>query len=145
MNKDLSFPINHIGIAVRNIENAAKRYSEDFFYSELEPREKIVEFGAEVAFLIPERSLEGATALELISPLDKDSSIHRFLEKRGEGMHHICFSVPDVQAEQKRLSGLGYRFTSDKPRKGAHNGLVIFIHPKSADGVLIELREQLKS
>ena len=142
MNELSHYPIHHIAIAVHDIDEAARRYREDFSFHEL-PREEIEAFGASVAFLLPQKTaLAGQTAIELIAPLSKESTITTFLEKRGEGLHHICFSVPDIVAEQKRLLELSYRFTSDKPRTGAHHGLVLFIHPKSASGVLVELREE---
>ncbi|MCB0320233.1 MAG: VOC family protein, partial [Bdellovibrionales bacterium] len=71
-----------------------------------------------------------------------DGALSRFIERRGEGLHHICFQVHDVDSEHQRLKDEGYSFTSDSPRPGAHNGRVIFVHPKSFGGVLLELRSE---
>lgn len=79
--------------------------------------------------------------VELVAPASDDSPIARHLEKRGPGIHHLCFEVDDLRAEMKRLQAAGLRFTSDEPSPGAHGSLVAFLHPKSTGGVLIELNE----
>ena len=143
------FPLHHIAIATEDIDKSVALYRDHLGYTEL-PREKIETFGAEVAFLLPSRSdnqdKNKETAIELIAPLEKssDNPICKFLKKRGEGLHHICLSVQNIQKEHERLLSLGYSFTTEKPRNGAHNAQVIFMHPKSSNGVLIELHEKEK-
>ncbi|MCB0329604.1 MAG: methylmalonyl-CoA epimerase [Bdellovibrionales bacterium] len=135
--------IHHIAIAVKDLDSAVKSYKEQFPCIEL-PRETVTEFGAEVAFLLPHNAPAGTTAIELISPLPdcaSDSGLKKFLEKKGEGLHHICYEVSDITAEHKRLSTLGLNFIDQAPRPGAHQSLVMFLHPKSANGVLVELRQ----
>ena len=85
-------------------------------------------------------SVEGAK-IELIHPLDGAGPVKKFLETRGGGLHHLCFESDDIEADMERLVAKGYRFLSDKPQPGAHGTRVAFIHPKSTDGVLIELAE----
>jgi len=84
---------------------------------------------------------DGGTAIELLEPLDKNSPISKFLEKRGEGIHHICYKVDDIEAVLKRLKEQGVRLIDETPRLGAYNSRVAFIHPKAMNGVLIELAE----
>lgn len=147
------YPIHHIAIAVKDIDSACKKYREDFHFRET-GREEVESFNAVVAFLTPTQAgdSEHTTAVEIISPLNNSSDIssdksntnnpiQKFLEKRGEGLHHICFSVTDIEKEIARLKQHGYEFTATAPKVGAHNAKVIFIHPKSTNGVLIELRE----
>jgi len=83
----------------------------------------------------------GDTRIELLEPTDATSPIARHLERRGAGLHHICFGVPDIRAAMAQLSGEGYRLLSEEPLRGAHDCLVCFVHPKSAGGVLIELSQ----
>ena len=81
------------------------------------------------------------TRIELIHPLEGQGAVQKFLDKRGGGLHHICFRTDDIDADMARLTELGYRFLSKAPTPGAHGTRVAFIHPKSAGGVLIELAE----
>ena len=81
----------------------------------------------------------GPNKIELLEPMSPDSPISKFIEKRGEGIHHIAFDVEDILAEMERLKREGFVLLDDQPKQGADNKLVCFIHPKSADGVLIEL------
>ena len=126
--------IDHIGIAVESIESALAFY-QNGLGMQLEDVEEVEEQGVKVAFLPA-----GDSALELLEPLNAESNMRKHLEKRGEGIHHICLEVDDLQKALDNLSEQGYRLIDEKPRKGAH-GQVAFVHPKSAHGVLIELVE----
>ncbi|MEC7987424.1 MAG: methylmalonyl-CoA epimerase [Myxococcota bacterium] len=130
--------LDHIAIAVSDIDNAIKRFLEDFGL-EYKGREEVIPAKTETAFF----PIEG-TQIELIHPLNGEGPVKRHLERRGEGLHHICFETDDIEADMKHLKAKGYRFLSEEPQSGAHNTLVAFIHPKSAGGVLIELAEYRK-
>jgi methylmalonyl-CoA/ethylmalonyl-CoA epimerase len=141
----LSYPLHHIAIAVKDLDNAIKIYTNNLKYTLL-ARETVTEFDAEVVLLLPHGTKEhswGITTIELITPLSSTGSLQKFIDKRGEGLHHICFAVKDIKAEQKKLEQAGYSFTSPTPNPGAHHGLVNFIHPKGTNGVLIELRQEV--
>ncbi|MCO4747129.1 MAG: methylmalonyl-CoA epimerase [Proteobacteria bacterium] len=127
--------LDHIAIAVPDLERAIRRFADDFGL-ELAGTEDVVSAKTSTAFFpVP------GTRIELVHPLNGTGPIVKYLEKRGGGMHHLCFSVDDIRAEMARLTGLGYRFLSEEPGVGAHESLVAFIHPKSSEGVLIELVE----
>lgn len=85
----------------------------------------------------------GDQKIELLQAIDADSPIAKFIEKRGEGVHHIAFSVSDIKAETRRLKSEGFVVLNEKPRRGADNKWVVFLHPKSANGVLIELCQDI--
>lgn len=128
--------INHIGIAVKSIEEALKFYSERLG---LESKE-VVE--------VPEQKVKvialqiGESRIELLESTSPDSPIAKFLEKRGEGIHHIAFEVTDIEKRLEELKEKGIRLIDEKPRQGAHGTRIAFIHPKSTQGVLIELVER---
>ena len=103
---------------------------------ELEGIEEVTEQGVGSGFC---RS--GDTRLELLEPTGPESPIARHLERRGPGLHHICFSVRDIRATMAALAGAGFELLSERPQPGAHGCLVCFVHPRSADGVLIELSQ----
>lgn len=127
--------LDHIAIAVPDLEAAIRRFAEDFGL-ELAGTEDVHSAKTSTAFFpIP------GTRIELVHPLDGQGPLVKYLDKRGGGLHHLCFAVDDIRAEMERLSGLGYRFLSAEPSIGAHESLVAFIHPKSTDGVLVELVE----
>nr|MBP6672460.1 methylmalonyl-CoA epimerase [Bacteroidota bacterium] len=86
----------------------------------------------------------GESSFELIESTSAESSIAKFIDKRGEGIHHICLEVDDIKAEMERLKGLNFQFIQDSPSAGGDGFWVAFIHPKSANGVLIELCEKMK-
>ena len=130
--------LDHIAIAVADIDKAIHRFLEDFGL-DYKGRESVFSAQTETAFF----PIEG-TQIELIHPLDGGGPVKRHLERRGEGLHHICFETDDIIADMAHLKAKGYRFLSDQPKSGAHNTLVAFIHPKSAGGVLIELAEYQK-
>jgi len=127
--------VDHIGIAVRNIEEALRVYR-DALGLPLTRVQEVPEQKVRIAFLPV-----GDCELELVEPTTTDSSVARFLEKRGEGLHHICFEVEDIEAALQELTARGLRPIDKKPRQGAI-GLVAFLHPKSAHGVLIEIVEK---
>lgn len=127
--------LDHIAIAVPDLERGIARWGKDFGIT-LAGTEDVEPAQTSTAFF----PIEG-TRIELIHPLDGKGPVVKYLEKRGGGLHHLCFSVDDIRAEMARLTGLGYRFLSEEPGIGAHQSLVAFIHPKSTDGVLIELVE----
>jgi methylmalonyl-CoA epimerase len=126
--------IDHIGIVVRDIEQALKVY-ETALGLPLQEIAKVPEQQVSVAFLPI-----GESNLELVQPTTQDSGIARFLEKRGEGIHHICIEVSDIEQALAQLSEHDVQLIDQEPRKGAH-GRIAFIHPKAMHGVLIELVE----
>ncbi len=87
---------------------------------------------------------EGQTKIELLAATDPESPIARFLEKKGEGIHHIAFAVDDIEAEMERLKNEGFTLLNDTPKRGADNKLVCFLHPKTTNSVLIELCQEIK-
>jgi methylmalonyl-CoA/ethylmalonyl-CoA epimerase len=127
--------LDHIAIAVPDFEKAIKRFLEDFGL-EYKGTEDVVAAKTSTAFFpLPE------TSIELVHPLNGEGPIQGYLEKKGGGLHHLCFRSDDLDADVARLKEKGYQFLSDAPSPGAHNSRVIFIHPKSCDGVLIELNQ----
>lgn len=130
--------IDHIGIAVSDLEKAVETY-EALLNTECYKREKVESEKVDTAFF-----RTGESKVELLGATDPGSVIHTFIEKRGEGIHHIAFEVDDIEAEMKRLSDAGYRLLNEKPKMGADNKLVAFIHPKESHGVLIELCQSVR-
>jgi methylmalonyl-CoA/ethylmalonyl-CoA epimerase len=130
--------IDHIGIAVSDLEKAVETY-EALLNTECYKREKVESEKVDTAFF-----RTGESKVELLGATDPGSVIHTFIEKRGEGIHHIAFEVDDIVAEMKRLSDAGYRLLNEKPKVGADNKLVAFIHPKESHGVLIELCQSIR-
>jgi methylmalonyl-CoA/ethylmalonyl-CoA epimerase len=131
--------INHIAIAVNNIEEAAKFY-QDILGLNLSGVEVVTAQKTRVGFF-----KIGDSNIELVQPAEPDSPLVKFLETKGQGVHHICFEVDDVEAEVKAYLEKGATLIDQKSRPGAHNTKVAFIHPKSSSGVLIELCELPKS
>jgi len=129
--------VEHIGIAVNDIKIAGNIYEKllntGIYKTELVERE-----GVETAFL-----KTGPNKIELLQAIHTDSPIAKFIAKKGEGIHHIAFEVDDIEAEMLRLKNEGFVLLSDKPKPGADNKLVCFVHPKSAGGVLIELCQSI--
>lgn len=126
--------IDHIGIVVRDIQEALKVYETALGL----PLREVVEVPdqeVEVAFLPI-----GESNIELVQPTSGGTGIARFLEKRGEGIHHVCIDVDDIEAALAQLKACGVQLIDDVPRQGAH-GRVAFVHPKGAHGVLVELVE----
>jgi methylmalonyl-CoA/ethylmalonyl-CoA epimerase len=129
--------IEHIGIAVKDIESAGQLF-EKLLNTPIYKVETVESEGVKTAFL-----QTGTNKIELLEATRIDSPISKFIEKRGEGIHHIAFDVEDIEAEMKRLKQEGFVLLNDKPIPGADNKLVCFVHPKSANGVLIELCQNI--
>lgn len=129
--------LDHIAIAVKSISGSKKIYED--LGLEFSPKiEEVVEQKVLTAFA----QIDQNAHIELLEPTSNDSTIHKFIESKGEGIHHLCFKVPDVRAKTKELTDKGYRFIYPEPRIGAGGCLVNFMHPKSTGGVLIELSER---
>ncbi len=127
--------MDHVAIAVNNIEETAKFY-QDMMGLTLSGVEVVTAQKTRVGFL-----KIGEVKIELVQPAEPDSPLTKFLETKGQGIHHICFEVDDVEAEVKSYLAKGATMIDQKPRPGAHNTKVAFVHPKSSGGVLIELNE----
>jgi methylmalonyl-CoA/ethylmalonyl-CoA epimerase len=130
--------IDHIAIVVQDLDAALGVYH-DVLGLPLERVEEVPAEKVKVAFL---PLSQGDGEVELVQPTADDTGIARFLARRGEGMHHICFEVDDIQAAMDTLAASGLEVLEDKPRLGSHGQKYVFIHPKSAHGVLIELYER---
>lgn len=128
----------HIAIAVNNLTEAEGLY-EKILGLKITHREEVAEQGVRATMLQPP-SGEG-TAIELLEAIDENSPVAKFIEKRGEGIHHICFFVDDIESALNDLKRKGVRLIDQEPREGAYNSRVAFIHPKSLNGVLVELAE----
>lgn len=129
--------INHIGIAVKELGLSSELFSKLFEQSSphVEP---VPQQQATIAFYPV-----GESSLELIESTSPESAISKFIQNRGEGIHHICLEVDNIRAEIARLKQHGFQFVNDEPSEGGDGYLVAFIHPKSANGVLIELAEKM--
>lgn len=127
--------LDHIAVAVPDIDSAVRRFMEDFGLP-CDGREDVEEAKTSTAFFpLP------PTNIELVHPLRGEGPIAKYLEKRGGGLHHLCFRSDDIHADVEHLKSRGYQFLADEPAPGAHGALTIFIHPRSCDGVLIELSQ----
>jgi methylmalonyl-CoA/ethylmalonyl-CoA epimerase len=129
--------LDHIGIAVRSLETA--RIYEDMGL-EVDHVETVESQGVKTAFLSV-----GGSRLELLEPTGESSPVAKFIEKRGEGVHHLCFRVDDIDAELERLKAKGYRLINESPVPGAHGCRIAFLHPSAGSGVLIELSQPEES
>lgn len=131
--------LDHVGVAVRSLEEALAPYEKGLGLTVVDieelPTEKV-----RVAFLPM-----GDTRLEFLEPTGDDSPIARFLQRRGEGIHHLCFQVDDLEATLERLRKAGVELVDEKPRAGAGGSRVAFIHPRGMAGVLVELVEKERS
>ncbi|MFO7916790.1 MAG: methylmalonyl-CoA epimerase [Anaerolineae bacterium] len=125
--------IDHVGIAVEDIREAARLYTKGLGI-ELCHIEAVEDQGVKVGFLPL-----GTCEIELLEPLNDDSPVARFLARRGEGIHHLCVQVSDIEAVMERLQTQGVQLLSEQPVRGAGGSLVAFVHPRSANGVLLEL------
>jgi methylmalonyl-CoA epimerase len=125
--------LDHVGIAVHSLDDSLPLF-ESITGVKGYGRETVESQGVEVVFVG-----EGAGRLELLAPLRPDSAVARFLEKRGPGMHHLCYRVDDVAAELAVYEARGAQLIDRAPRPGAHGHQVAFLHPKSTGGVLVEL------
>lgn len=125
--------IQHIGIAVKNLDESLKKYTQTFGF-QLIHREIIEDRGIEVAVLDCKN-----TKIELVADYSGKSTIKKFIEKKGEGLHHVAFNVNDIQSHLDRLKGSGIKLIDENPRAGAHLSKVAFIHPENFNSVLFEL------
>ena len=128
--------IEHIGIAVKSISEANKTYEKLFGYEHYKT-ESVDGEGVTTSFFTC-----GESKIELLEATRKDSPIAKFIEKKGEGVHHIAFLVKNIKSEVDRLKKEGFVVLNEEPKKGADNKWVVFLHPKSAHGVLIELCQE---
>lgn len=130
--------VEHIGLAVKSFEQSIPLFeqllSTPCYKTEMVASEKV-----NTAFF-----QVGETKIELLESTDPEGVIAKFIEKKGEGMHHIAFEVADIEAEMKRLSDLGFQLLNPVPKQGADNKLVCFLHPKGTNGVLIELCQEVR-
>ena len=124
--------IDHIGYAVRDMNAAIEHYAQSCGYT-VSSREILKEKNIELAFLNT-----GETKIELLAGVADPNPISTFIEKHGEGMHHVCYEVGDIVTELARLKALGMTLIDEKPRPGAHGTIIAFIHPKNFFGVLTE-------
>jgi methylmalonyl-CoA/ethylmalonyl-CoA epimerase len=131
--------IEHIGIAVKNLD-ASTSIFEKLFAQKSYKREEVESEG-----VITEFFQVGPNKIELLEATKPESAIAKFIEKKGEGIHHIAFDVSDIVAEMARLEAEGFTLLNKEPKKGADNKLVCFVHPKDANGVLIELCQEIKA
>lgn len=125
--------IEHIGIAVKHLSSSIPLF-EKLLNTPCYKTEAVESELVNTAFFLKEDR-----KIELVEGYSPESPIYKFIEKKGEGMHHIAFEVEDIEAEIKRLIGEGFTLINEKPKDGADNKLVAFLHPKSTNGVLIEL------
>jgi methylmalonyl-CoA/ethylmalonyl-CoA epimerase len=130
--------IEHIGIAVRNLKDSNKLY-ESLLGSPPYKMEEVESEGVRTSFF-----MIGESKIELLEATHTTSTISKFIDKRGEGMHHIAFEVDDIESEILRLKKEGFVILDETPKKGADNKWVAFLHPKSTNGVLIELCQEIK-
>ena len=130
--------IEHIGIAVKDAKASVELFSKLFnaqpYKTEIVESENVNTNFFQV----------GPNKIELLQALTTDSAIAKFIEKKGEGIHHIAYAVEDIHAEMNRLKNEGFIFINEEPKQGADNKLIAFIHPKSSNGVLIELCQEMK-
>ncbi len=127
--------IDHLGVAVRDLDAAVATYRDVLGFS-VTGRERLDDRGLEVAFVDT-----GSGRIELIAPTREGSEVSAWLEKRGEGLHHLCVAVADIEAKLADLKARGARLIDQQPKRGAHGTRVAFVHPKGASGVLLELVE----
>lgn len=128
--------IEHLGIAVKDIKKANETF-EKLLGSAAYKQETVESEAVTTSFFTI-----GESKIELLEATAETSAIHKYLEKNREGIHHIAFDVEDIYAEIERLKGEGFVFINDQPKEGADNKLVVFIHPKSANGLLVELCQE---
>lgn len=130
--------IEHIGIAVKNLE-FSNRLFEKLLGTASYKEEEVASEGVKTSFF-----KTGTNKIELLEATNPESPIAKFIEKKGEGIHHIAFDVTDIEAEMKRLQLEGFILLNEMPKKGADNKLVAFLHPKHTNGVLIELCQEIE-
>ncbi|PIB39355.1 methylmalonyl-CoA epimerase [Maribacter sp. 4G9] len=130
--------IEHLGIAVKNLKDSNALF-EKLLGEGPYKLEEVASEGVRTSFF-----KTGPNKIELLESLNEEGPIAKFLSKKGEGIHHIAFEVEDIIAEMERLKKEGFQVLGDAPKKGADNKWVVFVHPKSTNGVLIELCQEIK-
>ena len=130
--------VEHIGIAVRTLAESVPLF-EKLLNSQCYKTEVVESEKVNTAFFKTRD-----TKIELLESIDENGVISKFIDKKGEGLHHIAFDVENIESEMERLKNEGFILLNDKPKKGADNKLVCFLHPKTTNGVLIELCEEIK-
>lgn len=130
--------IEHIGIAVKDLDAAEKIYTH-LLNSESYKREEVMSEHVLTSFF-----QSGPNKIELLAATEESSAIYKFIEKKGEGIHHVAFAVADIFAEMARLRAEGFVLLNEQPKRGADNKLVCFVHPKGTAGVLVELCQDIK-
>ena len=133
----MDYKVEHIGIAVKNLQTSIPLF-EKLLGSPCYKTENVESEQVNTAFFLKQNS-----KIELLESTDPIGEIAKFIEKKGEGMHHIAFEVPDIIAEMERLKKEGFTLLNESPKKGADNKLVCFVHPKETNGVLIELCQSI--
>ena len=129
--------IEHIGVAVKSLETSIPLF-EQLLNTPCYKKETVETEAVETAFF-----QVGESKIELLEGLKPGSPIAKFIDKKGEGMHHVAFEVENIEAEMKRLSALGFELLNETPKRGADNKLVCFLHPKTTNGMLVELCESV--
>jgi len=129
--------VEHIGIAVQDLEAANALYQKLLNVPPYKQEEVASEHVLTSFFKVNQ------TKIELLQATDPSSAIAKFIEKKGEGIHHLAFEVSDIRAEMERLKSEGFRLLNEEPKRGADNKLVCFVHPQSSHGVLVELCQEL--
>lgn len=130
--------IEHIGIAIKNAEVSTQLFNTLFNTTPYKEEEVLSENVKTIFYKT------GETKVELLQATNSESAIAKFIDKKGEGMHHIAFAVDDIYAEITRLKAAGFVFVNETPKQGADNKLIVFLHPKSSNGVLLELCQDIK-
>ena len=130
--------IEHLGIAVKDLETATKTY-EALLGKPAYQTEEVESEGVKTVFF-----KTGENKIELLGATREDSPIAKYIAKRGEGIHHVAFDVEDIEAEIKRLQSEGFQLINEMPKRGADNKRIVFLHPKSTHGVLVELCEEIR-
>lgn len=130
--------IEHIGIAIKDMQQACNTY-EKLLGTACYKTEPVESEGVSTAFF-----KVGINKIELLASTSPDSAIAKFLDKKGEGIHHIAFDVEDIHAEMERLKSEGFTLLNAEPKKGADNKLICFVHPKDSNGVLVELCQEIR-
>lgn len=130
--------IEHIGIAVKDLEVSNELFSK-LFNRKPYKQEEVISEGVKTSFFEM-----GESKIELLEATNTESAIAKFIEKKGEGIHHIAYDVEDIYLEMQRLKEEGFVILNETPKKGADNKWVVFLHPKTTNGVLIELCQEIK-
>ena len=138
LKKCMNMKLEHIGIAVKDLAASNELFASLLGRAHYKI-EAVESEGVSTSFF-----MAGESKIELLEASRADSPIAKFIEKRGEGIHHLAFEVEDIEAEMKRLQAEGYRLLNETPKRGADNKLICFLHPKSSNGVLVELCQSIK-